>query len=548
MPPETQKRATLLYCILLGCFAVLTLRLYKLSDGNMSQTVLSGQYTRRLDVVSRDGFVYDRNLKLLSHQKCGFAILVNPAELKDSINSTALELSDVCDDITAESISETLAKRNPTVLYAENGANADSLKDKDGIYVFERFEENTSTAVHIIGYRDADKKGVCGLKKQYSDILDSLSGSVSASYEANARSGVLNGGGFTVNDELYSSYGGVVLTLDKDLQTFVESLEGTYIDSGAVAVCDVNTGELLAAASFPSYDAKSLASYISSDRGELVNRLTKTFTPGSVFKLIVAAAALEKDNALCNFTYNCTGEIYVADNCFHCHKTTGHGVQNLTDAFANSCNTYFVELGRQIGLDCIVKTAKSMGVGKKVFADFIRSDTALLPDTENASESVLANVSFGQGTLLLSPLDMINVTNVCATGKLAQLKLVRGIYSDGIFRAAKASNIAESVLKPETVESLKVMMRKCVTDGTGTAAFINGVANAGKTATAQTGQLSSNSTEILHKWFCGIYPLKNPKISVTVLCDGNGRSNVSPAEIFNIVNKFVINAGILSNG
>ena len=538
---QLEKRAAVLYCLSLAALAFLALRLYALSDGNESQNVLGGQYTRKLEVVSHGGFVYDRNLSLLSHKKDGSVILVNPAGLDVSAHRAASELSEVCETGASDISSAILSGE---ILLLNSSLDANEINCPSGVYAYDRYEETNDIAVHMMGYSDADGNGVCGLKKAYQNTLFELSADVCAKYDANALSDIMQGGNFTVIDDGYSSSDGIVLTIDKELQQFTDSLEGEYIERGAVIVSDVNTGEILALSSYPSYDTKNVAEYLSSDRAELVNRAETTFTPGSVFKLIVAAAALETDESLLDFEYSCTGNITVADASYGCHKKSGHGTQTLEQAFANSCNTYFVSLARQIGLEAILDTAEKFGVGSSVCADFLCSQPANLPDRKNSDEKLLANISFGQGPLLMSPLDFVNVASACSTGYISPLSAVRGVYSGGELKECEKSG-RKRVLSEKTVEAMRSMMRKCVTDGTGNAAFVEGVCSGGKTATAQTGQINEDGTEILHKWFCGVYPIFNPKYSVVVLCDGTGKNASNGAEIYGIVNKYLVNRGFV---
>lgn len=539
MKYNPSKRAVAVYCGFLMCLCFLCARLYRLSEGNRSLDVLGGQYSRKLDVAQRSAFVYDRNMQLISHKPDGYIILTDPAALEGSVNSLCAQLSDVSDK-DADGLSDRLLSGKTLLITADGSADVSELSEKKGMYVFPKYAETDGIAVHLMGYKNSDGIGMSGLQKEYTGILSELSGNVSAVYQANAVNAVMTDGGFTVCDKGYTTRDGVVLTIDKELQEFCDNLGKEYIDCGAVVVCDVKTGEILACSSFPEYDQKRVGDYLNSDRAELVNRVEKTFTPGSVFKLVVAAAALEQSKDNFDFEYTCTGSIEVGGETFRCHKKSGHGAQTLSDAFANSCNTYFVALGRKIGMEQIVKTARNMGLGQPVFADILSSDAANLPDNTDSDEKLLANISFGQGTLLVSPLDMINVTNVCATGFLPTLSAVKGIYSGQMLKQPQ-KNEPVRVLSDETVAKMKIMMRKCVTDGTGNGAFIKSVPNGGKTATAQTGQRLSDGSEILHRWFCGVYPLEDPKYSVCVLCDGNGRTRISPAEIFKIVNKFLIN-------
>ena len=537
----SQKRISAIYFIIMMSLAFLCVRLYALSQGNDSRTVLTGQYTRRLDIAQRSGFIYDRNLDLLSHRISGVSVTVNPDAVNNNYHDTAKAVSEIC-NVPVSEVYSLLSQNEVFTLHADKDVPPNKLSAYDGIYINNIYEEFYSVAPHILGYKNSDGKPISGLVKAHETALSAFSGRVYAKYEANAVSKSMNGSLFEIYDEMYTEESGVVTTLDKNLQEFTQSLGESVIDMGAIIITDVNTGEILALSSFPSYDSENIAEYLESDRGELINRACARFTPGSVFKLVVAAAALEKDMSLSDFSYECTGSITTETDTFRCHKQSGHSFQTLSDAFANSCNTYFIELGRKIGADAILETADKMGLGKDVFADFLHADAAQLFPESTFSENLLANVSFGQGPLLLSPLDMVNVTNCASTGLLPTLSLIKGIYKNGILHKTPKT-APERVLSENTCKCLRDMMKKCVSEGTGQKAYLEGVSSGGKTATAQTGQLDKNGNEVLHTWFCGIYPCNSPKYSIIILCDGNGRNTHLPAEIFAIVNKHLINCG-----
>ncbi len=535
------RRVAAIYFTILLCLSFLTVRLYVLSTGNKSRTVLSGQYTRRLDIAERSGFIYDTNGKLISHRISHVSVTVNPALITKNVPSVAEALSEMCTTPLSEIYSQLYEGRVFT-LTAPADADLSLVQRKDGIYCYYIYEENFSDAVHLLGYKNSDGTPVSGLLLDCKSSLSALSGRVFARFEANAMSRSLEDSIFEIHDEGYTQNDGLVLTLDSELQKFTDSLGQSIIDMGAVIISDINSGDILALSSYPSYDPQNIAKSLSSDRGELINRACSLFTPGSVFKIIVAAAALEQNQKLTEFVCDCKGSITVGDDVFRCHNTSGHGKQDLSDAFANSCNTYFIELGQKIGIEAIVRTANKMGVGNAVFADTLKANPAKLPESTNCPENLLANISFGQGPLLLSPLDLVNVTNAAGTGYLPTLSVIKGTYKNGVLHRAQ-KNAPIRVLSDETCEKLRSMMKKCVEEGTGKKAHLPGVSSGGKTATAQTGQKSKNGKEILHTWFCGIYPENKPKYSIIILCDGNGRNNYPPAEIFGIVNKHLVNRG-----
>ncbi len=533
-----QKRVCVLYCIVLFLVFVLCARLYSLStpDSNRAMEVLEGQYTGKISVAERSGFVYDRNCELLSHKKTGCVALVNPAECKDAKRLSTV-LSGCSKVLSMSQIYERISNGVPFTMSVSEEGSAKILKaGENGVYVYTLYEENTDIASHFLGYTDADGKGVTGLRRHFNDLLSKqLFGKAEARFETNAKRQSLSP--FTLDDETYKGYDGIVTTIDKDLQSFCDGL-GEKIGKGAVAVCERNSGEILALSSFPSYDAQKLHTYLDSDKGELVNRVTSSFTPGSVFKIVVAAAALESDESLWDYEYTCTGQTEVDEAVFRCHKKSGHGVQRLADAFANSCNTYFISLAQRIGIEKIAETARKIGLDESTRADFLGESESFFMDENNQTPGYLANISFGQGDLCLSPLDMLKVVTWTTLGYNTPLSVIKGEIADGK-RINSDKKEKERVFSKNTCEKILLMMEKCVNEGTGMGAKVDNVFCAGKTATAQTGRFDEEGVEYVHKWFCGVCKTEKSDVAVCVLLESESEENASPAVIFSEICKFL---------
>ena len=534
-----EKRVCVMYSVIVAFAILLCARLYNLSqpDTNRSMQVLDGQYTGRITVCSRSGFVYDRNGNVISHSVAGRTALVNPAECEDVLLYSE-KLSAVSLVSDASDIYEKLLEGVPFTLSVSYDAQTDGL---EGVYIFDIYEEDTDFAKHFLGYNNVDGVGMSGLRKAYGQLLgQELKSTVSASFDTNAKRVSLSP--FIMNTQKYLSYDGVVTTLDKNLQNFCDGL-GSEIQSGAVVVTDVDSGKILASSSFPVYDADNIVEYLDSDKGELVNRVTTSFTPGSVFKIVVAAAALENDENLFDYKYTCTGEIKVGKDTFRCHKHSGHGEISMEKAFAHSCNTYFINLGQIIGLSEIIKTAKKLELDECVGADFLRENTNFFIDENSESIGYLANISFGQGELCLSPLDMTRIIIAASTGELVTLSAVLGEMREEEF-VKNEKGKSQRIFCENTCKKMRQMMKSCIDEGTGGAAAVYGVNTGGKTATAQTGRFSQDGVEYLRKWFCGVYPIENPRISVCVLLDDVIDENVSPSVIFGKICSFLLENGL----
>ncbi len=523
------RRAYLVYFLCLLASSTLAVRLWSLAMyAEPVKQVLAGQYTRRAEVSSHSGFVFDRNGTLLSHTSSGSVALVNPDAIGDK--SAALEYLLPHTALPSDTLIEKLSASEPFSLTL---ADMPEEKPPRGIYVYARYKENNgSFCRHLLGYRDTDGHGQSGLYKKYASLLE-RKGTLSYRYEADAVGSILSADSFAVHNDGYTDSFGLVTTLDSELQSTLERICDESMEMGAAVVCSLDGAagyRVAALVSRPAYRADAVYDVLSSEDGELINRAFSLYTPGSVFKTVTAAAALEKDVTFANFVCTCTGSVTVGGKVFRCHKHSGHGEQSMETAYANSCNVYFITLAEAIGLDCIADMAQTLGMGQTHSLGGLYVPASHIPTRAmRESPAYTANISIGQGDLLVTPLELASVYAAAVTGIKRDLTLVCGFYENGTY-----TNFSDSrprrVLSERTVSKLRSMMRACVRIGTGTQAQTGDMEIGGKTATAQSGQYK-NGSEVIHRLFVGVYPINDPKYVVVILCDGNG-NNAAPTGIF----------------
>lgn len=507
-----------MYTILVLMMLFLIFRLYAVTESGIAAQVLSGQYTRKLNAVGRRGFIFDRNGETLNAQRDGYICIVNPAACNNE-KITAGMLADYTETPESE-IRRKMTEKAPFTL---------KLRTKvfgDGLGCFPLYRMKTLCAPHTVGYTDVSGNGVTGIEKYFNTVLSStFSGKVNVRYMADANGGKLDGSGVCIYDDGYTDNSGIYLTLDKDLQLYCEELVRKYPDlSGAICVTDIKNGEILACVSFPGFDTEKTAELLESTKGELVNRCTAGFTPGSIFKTVVAAAALELDPMLAHYEYECNGSITTKEGtAVSCHKKDGHGTLDMSNAYAQSCNAYFINLAHMTGEDMITETARRMGVSESFTLDGVFLCTSDVPDSSESPSTLsgyLANTAIGQGRILMSVPAACRMFACAVTGYDVPLHILYGIYDGNSFiRRYNGKNAKTRVLSHKTCVKLKEMMCLCTSEGLGReAASPDGLA-CGKTATAQSGSCSDGK-EILNCWFCGVYPSDNPEYAVSVLfCD-----------------------------
>lgn len=404
--------------------------------------------------------------------------------------------------------------------------------DTEGLTVFEvpqRYSEK-QTARHVIGYL-SDNKGADGVEYAYDTILRADYPNNSVSYETDGFGRILSGNGKSVFRT--NSYRcGVVLTIDKDIQRICEEC-GKGIRTGAIVCADIKSGDILAMASFPDYSPDKLEEAMKNKDCPLINRALYSYSVGSVFKLVTAAEALEERAG--DLVYDCRGNTDVDGKIFNCHKLDGHGIQNMTEAMTNSCNTYFIELSRSLDLEKQRERAYTLGFGRENYlcTGIVGSAGVLPTEKELSIPAERANFAFGQGKLSATPLQITQLTCAIANeGKKPVLRLIKGLTADGETVGNEKKIRYSQAISEETADELKKMMILAVRDNENSKAKTKKMSVGAKTSTAQTGKTDKHGDELCHAWITGFFPARQPKYAVTVFIENGGYGNDAAAPIF----------------
>lgn len=507
------------FCLFLCIAAVLFLRLMYLSKSTETQTAAETQSGRVITLAKSRGTVYDRNLEPL----------VNATEKRMAVIFPELSDYSVLKEFFGEkTASEIMSSAEPYIIDTEG-----RILSGGGIYNYsvpQRFSES-QPAAHIIGYL-SDGKGAAGLEKALDNALSSGTKAV-LHYSADG------GGRLLISEKIYveqkkSAETSPVLTIDKCIQEITETVLKKSLEKGAVAIIEPQSGEILAAASVPSFDPENLSAALSDENAPFVNRAFSAYPVGSVWKLIVAAAALENGIST-ERLYECTGEIKVGERIFKCHWHYGHGEIDMAEALRISCNPYFISLAEELGGEKILKTAKDLGFGSasELAPDYFSAGGNLPAESELLQSGTLANFAFGQGTLLASPLQLAAAyAAFCNGGFFTAPTLIKGYLStEGVY--SESDGYAKNpVLSTETAAVLKEMLINVVEEGSGALAKPRKGSAGGKTASAQTGIYLEDGSEIVHAWFVGFYPAENPQYVIAVFAEGMGSGADFAAPVF----------------
>jgi len=435
-----------------------------------------------------------------------------------------------------------------------------------------RYYPNGTLAAHVLGYlqertpeeiraepgraaRAGELVGKTGIERQYDDILTGEDGRITEVVDSLGRVRAENGRENPVQG------GEVVLTLDSRLQARAEeALEGR---EGVVVALDPRSGEILALASFPTFDPNRFITRFTPDEwsqltndplSPLENRAIRgLYAPGSIFKLAMSLGGLDSGYVTPDTSVYCNGSTQIYGAVRHCWFAPGHGSMNLAEAIKNSCNIYFYTLGRRMGVDMIALAAGRLGLGRKTGVDLAGEKEGLVPSSEWKRRTLKTawypgetiSVAIGQGQLQVTPLQVAALTAMVA--KRGQRKRPHLFLSapaggkevpvdDG---GAGAGAAAELPFKPSAYESVIEGMWRSVNDGgTGKGAFVEGLDVCGKTGSTQV--VSRESAERLslagreiktHSWFSGFAPRDNPRIVVTVLVEYGGGGGATAAPV-----------------
>jgi penicillin-binding protein 2 len=393
------------------------------------------------------------------------------------------------------------------------------------------------------GHKAGDLVGQAGIELQYNGALRGRDG---------LRRLVVNSRGHEVAElarEAPADGPSLTLTLDVGLQAAAERAFGGR--SGAAVALDPATGEILALTSIPAYDPNVFSTGIEAGLWQrlatdpdtpLVNRVIQgQYAPGSVFKIVMAAAAIEEGVVGRDTAFYCPGYLSIYDSVFRCNKPAGHGLVNLHEALAQSCNVYFYQVGARLEIDRIARWARRLGLGSPAGIDLPHEMSGLVPSSEwklrtlrvpwYAGETI--SVAIGQGQVTATPLQLARLVAVVANGgRLVTPHLVRAVGG----RAAPPLEPAPVGLKPETLSAIRDGLCAVVNEsGTGWRARLSGIEVCGKTGSAQVvasrlRQPAARET-LPHSWFVAFAPRRSPRIALAVLVEHGGGGGDAAAPV-----------------
>lgn len=518
------KRTAVFFGMLMFCMFLTILSLYSLSSGTQLAATAAKQSSYKLIVANTRGTIYDCNKIPLTGAGSEAVAAIAP-----SVEGAAA-LSKGLPEKTMENIYPSLTAGRPFSMKLPKSINAPGID----VFQMKKRYSDTQLAAHTIGYLDGSGKGASGIEKIFNSQLTQNQGQISVTYKVDALNRALGGENKNISDTTYLQNKGVVLTIDKEIQEISEQAAKKYLKQGAVIVTEVPSAKIRAMVSLPDFSPNDVAAALKGENSPLLNRCLSSYNVGSVFKLVSASAALEYGISP-DTEYTCTGVIDVDGGLFHCFNSESHGKENMGQAIAQSCNTYFVNLMQQVPQSQFLLMAQNMGFGKAFeIAPGYFSTSGNLPTLQSLKiPRALANFSFGQGDLTATPLQIAGMVNAVASdGYYTQPYLYEGIVDENLNYTEKApEQKSTQVITENTAKLLQQFMKDSIDVGTSKKGKpTNGEAGA-KTATAQTGQFV-DGVEAVESWFSGFYPYNNPKYVITVFAEGGTGGGATCGPVF----------------
>ena len=557
------QNRTMILMVVLGvlAFAALLVKLFSLQilRHDELEAKAMNQQTRSTEVTATRGTIYDRNGNIMAISATAETVFLSPLEINNALNdkekpvswtkdSVAQKLSEIL-EINKEGILKKMERTNSQyevlkLRVEEDVANkVRSFINEEGVrgvYMVtdaKRYYPYATLAAQIIGFVGTDNYGLYGLEARYNSVLDGQTGLVVSTKDP-AGNDMLYG-----YEQYYKAENGsdLVLTLDATVQYYVEKalaemVSATRAANGATGiVMDVDTGAILAMASNPTYDLNDPSTVYDAAAAELVKNggldlaaaqlrqwrnkaINDTYEPGSTFKVLTLAAALEEGAIDENTTFDCNGYIHVLDATIHCSSRRGHGHQTLEETAGNSCNPAFITYGLRLGTEKFYRYMKDFGLVNGCGIDLDGEATGIFAPQEAASELDLACYAFGQN-FNTTPVALVAAQAACINGGYLHTPYVveRVVDSDG--------NVLVS-------EETSAIVRRCleyvVASGTGRNGQVSGYRIGGKTGTADKGKTG----DVVVSFLC-FAPADHPKYIMLLTLDtpegtASGGGTVAP--------------------
>ena len=491
-------------------------------------------HERERDIKAARGKLLDVNGTVLATNKsvCTISVIHNQIEEPEKVIAMLIKELGISEETARKRVEKVSSiERVKTNVPKETG-DAIRAYGLSGVKVdedYKRYYPYGTLASKVLGFTGADNQGILGLEVKYDEYLQGTNGKILTLTDARGIE-IENAGESRL--EPVNGYD-LCLSLDYNIQMYCEQAAKKVCtkksaDSVSVIVMNPQNGELMAMVNYPEFDLNDPftlmndnAALTAEEKQELLNKMWRnqcisdTYEPGSTFKIITAAAALEEGVVKLDDAFFCPGYKIVEDRRIRCARTTGHGAETFETGIMNSCNPVFMELGERLGAENFVRYFKQFGLLSKTNIDLPGEAATIMHKTENIGPVELATISFGQ-SFQITPIQLVTTVSSIINGgaRVTPHFGVRVQDAEGNSVKTFSYETHENICTDETSETMRYLLEKVVSEGTGKNAKIEGFSIGGKTATSQTLPRSE------HKYissFLGFAPAEDPQVLVLVV-------------------------------
>ena len=492
-------------------------------------------HERERDIKAARGKLLDANGTVLATNKsvCTISVIHNQMEEPEKVIAMLVKELGISEETARKRVEKVSSIERVKTNVAKETGDAIRAYGLSGVKVdedYKRYYPYGTLASKVLGFTGADNQGILGLEVKYDEYLQGTNGKILTLTDARGIE-IENAGESRL--EPVNGYD-LCLSLDYNIQMYCEQAAKKVCtkksaDSVSVIVMNPQNGELMAMVNYPEFDLNDPFTLVG-DTGEsvsaeenqnLLNKMWRnqcisdTYEPGSTFKIITAAAALEEGVVKLDDAFFCPGYKIVEDRRIRCARTTGHGAETFETGIMNSCNPVFMELGERLGAENFVGYFKQFGLLSKTNIDLPGEAGTIMHKTENIGPVELATISFGQ-SFQITPIQLVTTVSSIINGgtRVTPHFGVRVQDAEGNSVKTFSYETHENICTAETSETMRYLLEKVVSEGTGKNAKIEGFSIGGKTATSQTLPRSD------HKYissFLGFAPADNPQVLVLVV-------------------------------
>lgn len=492
-------------------------------------------HERERDIKAARGNIYDRNGVVLAENKTVCTISVIHSQIEDPEKVIAVLTKEL--GMSEETVRKRVEKvssieRIKTNVEKETG---DAIRSYElaGVKIdedYKRYYPYNELASKVIGFTGGDNQGIIGIEVKYDEYLEGINGKILTLTDARGveiknagerRSEPVEG------DDLY-------LSLDYNIQMYaaqaaVKVREEKQADSVSILVMNPQNGEILAMVNEPEFNLNepfALNTEIDTELSEeekqnALNKMWRnqcindTYEPGSTFKIITASAALEEGKVSLSDQFNCPGYRIVEDRRIRCHKVGGHGAEDFTHGIMNSCNPVFIEIGLRIGSDRFCDYFEQFGLLSKTNIDLPGEASTIMHKRENIGQVELATMSFGQ-SFQITPIQLATTVSSIINGgnRVTPHFGVETKNAEGEVTHTFVYGQKEHIVSEETSTTMRYLLEKVVSEGSGKNAALEGFSIGGKTATSQT--LPRSEKRYISS-FLGFAPADDPQVLALII-------------------------------